>query len=230
MYLSTRMLVVAGMVAAAVMGAGVSLAATGALRPADATATAVNGCVDNRTHALYERVGTRCPRGYHALTWNVKGPAGNQGPSGIISVTQYFPTGATPVTSSSVAFLGTPPTLTFKNARMVAQVTASVDQATTNGVPADDVVGICYKPSHGGVITLVNYLEPTFTAPAYDYSALPVTGDVGNLSGTYVVGLCASDQTNLSNGLAVVTITLAQTSSGLRTLSAATTRGEGQHR
>ncbi len=43
-----------------------------------------------------------------------------------------------------------------------------------------------------------------------------MSGVVGNLTpGNYYVGLCADDQTNVANGLAEVTILLAQTSSGV---------------
>lgn len=82
--LRTPIFVVAGLVAASVMGAGVSLAATGGLHPSSTTTTVttVHGCVNNKTHVLYKRTGTRCRRGYTALSWNIKGPAGPKGAVG----------------------------------------------------------------------------------------------------------------------------------------------------
>lgn len=76
-----RMLAVAGLVAAAVMGAGVSLAATA---PAGRSTT-IHGCENNRTRVLSVRHSGSCGRGFTALSWNVtgpRGPAGLAGPAG----------------------------------------------------------------------------------------------------------------------------------------------------
>lgn len=48
------------------------------------------------------------------------------------------------------------------------------------------------------------------------FFAQTVSGDVVNLSaGSYRVGLCADDQSNVVDGTAAVTITLAETASGV---------------
>jgi hypothetical protein len=61
-----------------------------------------------------------------------------------------------------------------------------------------------------------SYDEPEFVAGAGSYFAQSVSGDVGNLAaGTYYVGLCAEAQTDVENGVASVTITVAQTASGV---------------
>ena len=73
-----RILAVAGLAAAAVMGAGVSLAATAP----GASSTTIHGCENSKTRALYVRHGRSCGKGYTPLAWNQTGP---QGPSGVVS-------------------------------------------------------------------------------------------------------------------------------------------------
>jgi Collagen triple helix repeat (20 copies) len=281
----TRVFAVTGLVAAMVMSAGVSLAATGGLHPASTSST-VNGCVNNKTHALYKRVGTKCPRGYTALSWNVKGPTGArgpagsrgpqgtqgaqgaqgpqgtpgaqgaqgpqgtpgaqgaqgpqgtpgaqgsqgpQGPSGVVSMTQYSPDTEPSVTGSSFAFLGTPPTLTFAGPDTAADVTATADESATSASTITvEFIGICYQAS-GGAVTAVSDAAPEFLSSGGSYYPTTVSGVVGNLpAGTYSVGLCAADQSGFTNGLAVVTIMLAQTSSGVTSSGAKPVLGELQ--
>jgi hypothetical protein len=51
---------------------------------------------------------------------------------------------------------------------------------------------------------------------AGSYFTQSVSGDVGDLSeGDYYVGLCAEDQNDVQNGAANVTITMAETASGV---------------
>jgi hypothetical protein len=66
-------------------------------------------------------------------------------------------------------------------------------------------------------VTNVSDVVPEFTSPADSFFAQTVSGDVGNLSpGQYEVGLCVESETsNTANGAGSVTITLAQTSSGV---------------
>jgi hypothetical protein len=54
------------------------------------------------------------------------------------------------------------------------------------------------------------YDEPAFVTVEDSYFAQSVSGAVGNLAaGTYYVGLCAEDQSDVANGVATVTITVA---------------------
>jgi collagen triple helix repeat protein len=144
------------------------------------------------------------------------GPAGPQGPSGVLSMTQYSPDGATPVTGDSFAFLGSPPEEAFADGGTAAEVTASVDEASADGNEIDEAIGICYELADGSTVINVSYVIPQFAAAAQSYFAQSVSGDVGDLSpGDYYVGLCASDQNDVLNGAATVTITMAETASGV---------------
>jgi hypothetical protein len=148
-----------------------------------------------------------------------QGPAGTtgpQGPSGVLSMTQYQPDGATPVTGSSFAFLGAPPEQFFADSDTAAEVTATVDQASADGNQIDEAIGICYQPADGSTVTDVSYVIPQFAAAAGSFFTQSVSGDVGGLSeGDYYVGLCAEDQNDVQNGAANVTITMAETASGV---------------
>ncbi len=144
------------------------------------------------------------------------GATGSQGPSGVLSMTQYEPDGGTPVTGSSFAFLGAPPEQFFADSGTAAEVTATVDEASADGNQIDEVLGICYQPADGSTVTDVSYVIPQFAAAAGSYFTQSVSGDVGNLSeGDYYVGLCAEDQNDVLNGAATVTITMAETASGV---------------
>jgi hypothetical protein len=144
------------------------------------------------------------------------GATGPQGPSGVLSMTQYEPDGATPVTGSSFAFLGAPPEQFFADSGTAAEVTATVDEASADGNQIDEALGICYELADGSTVTDVSYVIPQFAAAAQSYFTQSVSGDVGNLSeGDYYVGLCAEDQNDVLNGAANVTITMAETASGV---------------
>ena len=82
-----HLLVVSGIAAAACMGAGVSLAATGSASPAAAKSTTIQGCENTKTHVLYVRHGKSCGKGYTALSWNVTGPQGAKGATGATGAT-----------------------------------------------------------------------------------------------------------------------------------------------
>jgi hypothetical protein len=175
----------------------------------------VNACyktnaASNGSHAvLLENTGRACPSGYTDVTWN------QTGPSGVVSMTQYAPDGAGAQTGTW-GFLGTPPEEKFTNSHTAAEVTATVDQASTDGNVLSDFIGVCYEPVGGSTVTNVSDIEPEFVAPEASFFAQTVSGDIGNLTaGNYYVGLCAEYQTNADNGLASVTITMAQTTSGV---------------
>ncbi|HTU28052.1 MAG TPA: hypothetical protein VMF07_01635 [Solirubrobacteraceae bacterium] len=134
----------------------------------------------------------------------------------VVSMTQYAPGGAAAVTGSSFAFLGSPPKESFSNAKTAADVTATVDEASADGNGIDEAIGICYEPVGGSTVTEVSEVVPEFVAAEDSYFAQTVSGVVGGLAkGTYYIGLCAVDQTDVNNGAASVTILLAQTTSGV---------------
>jgi collagen triple helix repeat protein len=162
--------------------------------------------------------GAAGPKGATGAT-GPQGPAGAtgpQGPSGVLSMTQYEPDGGTPVTGGSFAFLGAPPEQFFADGGTAAEVTATVDEASADGNQIYEILGICYQPADGSTVTDVAYVIPQFAAAAGSYFTQSVSGDVGDLSeGDYYVGLCAEDQNDVENGAANVTITMAETASGV---------------
>jgi hypothetical protein len=176
----------------------------------------VNACyktkaATNGSHAVVlENTGHACASGYTDLTWN------QTGPSGIVSMTAYAPDAASAQTGTSWGFLGTPPEENFTNADTAAEVTGTVDEASADGNQILDYIGVCYEPIGGSTLTNVSEVEPQFAAAANSFFAQTVSGDVGNLTaGNYDVGLCAEDQTDVLNGQATVTVTMAQTTSGV---------------
>jgi hypothetical protein len=175
----------------------------------------VNACyktkaASNGSHALLlENTGHACPSGYTDVTWN------QTGPSGVVSMTQYAPSGASAQTGTW-GFLGTPPEENFTNSHTAAEVTGTVDEASADGNGISEYIGVCYEPVGGSTVTDVSNLEPEFAAAQDSYFAQTVSGDIGNLTaGNYDVGLCAELQTDVLNGEANVTITMAQTTSGV---------------
>lgn len=197
-------------------GATAAYAAGAAAKPIDSSG-AIHGCYyganSHGTRKLVlENVGTSCPSGTKSIKWNQKGP---QGPSGVLSMVHFAP-GATTVTGSSWAFTTTtPPTVTFKDTHTAAEVTATVDQASTNGAYASGLLGICYEPVGGSVVTNVSFVFPEFQAPAGSWFAQTVSGIVGGLTpGQYHVGMCQEgDSTNMEDGDNTGTIIVAESPS-----------------
>ena len=197
--------------ALAVMTVGVTLAAT---------STGYQACA-NASHKLaLENSSGNCPAHFSKVSIGAqgpKGPAGPKGPSGVISMTQYAPNAAAAAVTGSWAFLGSPPEEDFTNGDTAAEITATVDEASSSGGPVNEYLGICYQSAvAGSTVTDVSEISPAFVAPQGYFFAETVSGDVGNLpAGNYYVGLCAKLQGDVVNGLASVTITMAQTSSGV---------------
>jgi hypothetical protein len=211
-----RRVMVIALSATVLAGVGTAAAAAVIRNTTPVSGGVVNACykttaASNGSHSvLLENAGHACPSGYTDVTWN------RTGPSGVVSMTQYTPDGATAQTGNSYAFLGTPPEEDFTNSDTAAEVTASVDEASMDGNPIDEILGICYEPVGGSTVTDVSYVIPQFVAAAESFFAQAVSGDVGDLTaGEYYVGLCAEDQTDVANGAADVTITMAQTTSGV---------------
>jgi hypothetical protein len=190
--------------------AGAAIANTGPVSGGVINACYKTAAASNGSHALkLQNTGTACPSGFTDVTWNQKGQ------SGVVSMTQYQPSGASDVTGSW-GFLGTAPELKFTNSDTAAEVTASVDEASADGNEISDYIGVCDELVGSSTVNNVTFVEPEFVADEDSFFAQSVSGDVGNLAaGTYYVGLCAEEQSDVDNGLASVTITLAQTTSGV---------------
>jgi hypothetical protein len=202
--------------ALAVMTVGVTLAAT---------STGYKACA-NASHKLaLENSSGNCPAHFSKVSIGAQGPkgptgpagaTGPQGPSGVISMTQYAPN-AVPIVAGPWAFLGSPPEEDFTNTDTAAEVTASMQEASSNDGEVFGYLGICYESAAAGSpVTDVSKTAPLFAAAQGYFFDETVSGVVGNLpAGDYYVGLCAEEQENVVNGLASVTITTAQTSSGV---------------
>jgi hypothetical protein len=198
--------------------AALALVAGGTLAGAVAFAssgTVYKGCVTGSSRTM-EHVYTksnppRCPSGSFSATWNA---VGQQGPSGVVSATN-----SSGQATESWTFIRTA-SETFANTKTAAEVTGTVDLASTDGNGISEFLGICYQPA-GGTITDVSEVAPEFTAPAHSFFAQTVSGIVGNLTGgTYTIGLCQSQLTsNIADGNSAVSIVMAQTASGVTSQS-----------
>lgn len=202
-------------------GAALALVAGGTAAGAAAFAssgTVYKGCIEG-TGRIMGHVYTRtnppaCPHGSFAATWN---QAGQQGPSGVVSMAQYAISGGSPAAAGNWQFLGTPPVENFTDAKTGAQVTGTIDLESTDGNKNSGDLGICYEPAGGSTLTSVGFVIPEFATPAGSFFAQTVSGVVGNLTpGQYNVGLCAEAQsTNTANGHGQVSILMAETASGV---------------
>ena len=115
----------------------------------------------------------------------------------------------------------------FADARTAAEVTGSIDFASTDGAGIFAELGICYEPVGGSTVTDVALVAPEFTAPTDSYFAQTVSGVVANLApGDYLVGTCTQDESaNVLHGAGTVTLTLAQTAGGSPAAPPATSLG-----
>lgn len=205
--------------------AALALVAGGTLAGAVAFAssgTVYKGCIQGTSRTM-EHVYTRsnppaCPTGSFRATWNQVGQPGPQGPSGVVSMASFDAGDGSIVTGSSWAFSGTTVTEHFADTKTAAEVTVTVDEASSNGNGIDGEFGICYEPVGGSTVTAVNHnLEPAFQAPANSYFTQTVSGVVGNLAaGDYIIGMCQENDTaNLLIGFGAGTIIMAETASGV---------------
>lgn len=198
---------IAACATAGLITTGVALAA-----PA---ASGYKACANSSHKLALENSGGNCPHNYSKVNVGAQGPRGATGPSGILSLTQYKPSGAAAVTGGW-AFLGTAPQEHFRNGKTAALVTGTVDEAASTTSEISDLIGVCYERVGGSTVTSVTSVEPEFAAAVFSYFAQTVSGVVGNLpGGTYTVGLCAESQHGVLNGEASVTVEMAQTASGV---------------
>lgn len=134
----------------------------------------------------------------------------------ITSIIQYEPDGATSVTGTSWEFLSSPPEIKFTSNLTAADVTASVDEATSDGNQIDEGLGVCYEEVGSSNVVDDSSVIPQFAASADSYFVETVAGAVGDLpAGKYYVGVCAFDQNDVLNGAASVTILVTDVSSGV---------------
>ena len=153
---------IAAFAAAGLVTTGVALAA-----PA---ASGYKACANSSHKLALENSSGNCPHNYSKVTVGAKGPRGATGSSGIISLTQYRPNGAAAATSGW-AFLGTAPQEHFRDHHTAALVTASIDEASSNGSQIIDFIGVCYEKVGGSSVTSVTDVEPQFAADADSYFA-----------------------------------------------------------
>jgi hypothetical protein len=213
---SRALAVVAGGAVLVMLTTGVALATT---------SSGYSACANSSGRLGLESSAGKCPSHFSKVSVGAQGPRGPkgaagspgaQGPSGVVSMTQYEPDGATAVTADSFGFLGSPAEEYFANGDTAAEVVATVDTASADGNAIDEVLGVCYEPVGGSTVQNVDYVIPQFQAPEDSYFTQTVSGDVGDLSAAYYyVGVCAEDQNDVINGAASVTITMAQTTSGV---------------
>ena len=147
------------------------------------------------------------------------GGQGPEGPSGTLKMILIHPNGGINE-SSEPEFLGTPALLHFQDTNTAAQVTGSVDYASSSGAGIESELGVCYAPE-GGSPEVVSDVFPEFVAAAFSFFAQTVTGVVGNLSaGNYFVGVCtAFESSNVLHGSSSGSIVLGQTRSGVSFLA-----------
>jgi hypothetical protein len=76
-------IVTAAVAVAAILGGGAAALASGNTPALTATSSGeVHACVSNTTHAIIQRTGRRCARGYTGLNWSITGPQGATGAAG----------------------------------------------------------------------------------------------------------------------------------------------------
>jgi hypothetical protein len=163
-------------------------------------------------------VGPTGATGATGATGNAGG-TGPEGPSGTLKMILIHPSGGRNE-SSEPEFRGEPALLHFQDKNSAAQVTGSIDYASTNGALIESELAVCYAPE-GGEIETVSDVFPEFEASAFSYFAQTVSGVVGNLpAGNYFVGVCtASESSNVSHGANSGSIVFAETKSGVTFLS-----------
>jgi hypothetical protein len=121
---------------------------------------------------------------------------------------------------STPEFLGEPALLHFAGTNTAAQVTGSLDYASSNGAEIQSQLSVCYAPE-GETAKTVSSVSPEFVAPAFSFFAQTVTGVVGNLAaGNYFVGVCTrSESSNVLHGDNSGSIVFAETRGGVSFLA-----------
>ena len=149
------------------------------------------------------------------------GATGPAGPGSVVSMINIVGSqaggGSCPINSGPPIWCGNPANVTFADSKTAAQVTGTLEYASSNGQQASSLLGVCYAPHGSSTLTSVDDLVPQFTTGAFDTFAETVSGVVGNLApGSYDVGLCTSFETsNVLNSNFWGTVIVSQTQSGV---------------
>jgi hypothetical protein len=217
---------VASGVSLAVLATGVTFAATAA-----GSGSGYQACGNPQHHLALLNGKGKCPVHYSKVTVGAQGKTGPQGPSGVVSMVQYAPSGSAILGSRQLTFFGTAPMEHFTDSKMAALITGTNDQGSTDGQPVSEDLGICWEEAGTAVLHEVAEIEPEGSgSPAFTYTAATVSGVVGDLRpGDYYVGMCGNNQSaNTTNGFASVTVVLAETAKGVTTSTGSATAGAAQ--
>jgi hypothetical protein len=143
----------------------------------------------------------------------------------------FEPSSPEPNQTGEFDFLGQTVTEHFTDVNTAADLTASVDIASSDGKQLELHLGICFMPVGGSEATPVAIITPAFTAPKQSFLAQTVTGVVTGLSaGSYVVGACTfGESANVLHGDSAGSVVLAETAEGGSTgMAAVRTTGRAQ--
>ena len=191
-----------------VAGTAVSIAAT------TAKSGTIHGCVGKKGALRVVKSASKCSSKEKPISWNNKGP---KGPAGTPAATKLFQVNLTggATNSGSRAFLNNPATVTIAGPKTAVLVTASLDFAPASDGHLDSFFEVCVQ--HGsGPIGEISEVEPNFTATSVDYFTQTVTGTfAGAPAGTYKVGACTAQETNVKHGTGEATVEVMQTTGGV---------------
>lgn len=139
-----------------------------------------------------------------------EGPAGAEGPGAIISFESLALRGSTVNHDANFAFVGQTLTATF-DAGTAAQVTASLDFASSNGKKIEAAFAICADPAGGTGILSFRTVNIAFQAPAESYFAQTASANLQGLApGSYTIGACTARETmNTGHGQGEATVIFA---------------------
>ena len=170
------------LLAVAVSGATLAVLATGVTVATVSAGTGYQACSDNQHHLALLNGKGHCPVHYSKVTVGAQGKTGPAGPSGIVSMTQYNPSGSNILLGNSLAFFGTPPEEHFTSSKMAALVTGTADLGSTDGSAVTEELAVCWQQAGVPGLHAVAEIEPTTPPnPAYSYTAETISGAIGNL-------------------------------------------------
>ena len=157
------------------------------------------------------------------------GQTGLPGPVSVTRIDSFEPFEETPNESNEFKFMEGAVTEHFNNVKTTAQVTVSVDIASSDGKPLETHLGICFMPVGGTRATEVSSVTPEFEAAPMSFFAETVEGIVTDLApGDYLVGACTAEESgNVAHGDSAGTILLSETTEGGTKFESAALRAAG---